>query len=119
MEKYPDVSMMSDRELLEELVESQRRAEKLRRIRLIVQIVIAAVIVVLLAIYLPRVIAEINRYREIMDTASNRMDEAYRAAEDMKELIKKFPNPENGYEGLNDIIDMFVQRLSKILNPFR
>ena len=112
MEKYPDITLMSDRELLEELVESQRRAEKSRRIWLIVKLVIAAAILILLAIYVPKIIAEINRYKAMMD-------EAYQTAEDMKELIKQYPNPENGYEGLEEIIDLFVQRLVKTLNPFR
>lgn len=119
MEKYPDVTLMSDRELLEELVESQRRAEKSRRTWLTVKLVIAAVILILLAIYVPKVVAEMKKYKEILDTASIRMDEAYKMAEDMKELVKKLPNPENGYEGLNEIIDLFVQRLVKTLNPFR
>ncbi|MBE6122858.1 MAG: hypothetical protein E7190_09100 [Erysipelotrichaceae bacterium] len=119
MEKYPDITLMSDRELLEELVESQRRAEKSRRIWLIVKLVIAAAILILLAIYVPKAIAELNRYRQVLDTASVRMDEAYKMAEDMKELVKQFPNPGNGYEGLEEIIDLFVQRLVKTLNPFR
>ena len=112
MEKYPDITLMSDRELLEELVESQRRAEKSRRIWLIVKLVIAAAILILLAIYVPKIIAEMNHYKAMMD-------EAYQTAEDMKELIKQYPNPENGYEGLEEIIDLFVQRLVKTLNPFR
>lgn len=117
--EYPEISMMSDRELLEELVESQRRAEKTRRFWLIVKLAIAAVILVLLLIYVPKIMAEVNHYKAMMEEAYSRMNEADTMMKDVKELIRNLPSAENGYEGLDEILELFVQRLAKALNPFR
>lgn len=62
-----EIGLMSDRELLMELVEDKRRAEKWERVRLIAAAALLLAVAVLAAVYVPRLAATLRRVNETMD----------------------------------------------------
>ena len=61
------IEEMSDHEILVELLEDKRRNDKNRYIKYGIYAAIALVIIVLLIIYVPKVVAFINKYNQVLN----------------------------------------------------
>ena len=62
-----EISTMSDRELLEELVRETRLAERRRKTAFWVRLCAAAVLLVLCLIYVPRAVRTVQQYNDAVD----------------------------------------------------
>lgn len=61
-----EIETMTDRELLLELVAAGRRAEKRRRVRLWVYLAVAAALLALCLIYVPRLVCVVRQFNDTM-----------------------------------------------------
>ena len=63
-----EIKTMSDHELLMELVQEKRRAERARRLRSCVLGGVAALLLVLCLLYVPRAVRAVRRYNDTMES---------------------------------------------------
>ena len=100
-EKKPAVEEMTDHEMLMELVRAKRRDEKIRLVKLIVWVVIAAVIIIALMIYLPPVI---DFFKELQKNIKSISD----SLETMEEYVTEL------HDSLSDVSTTIQGELDKI-----
>ena len=81
-----EIEQMSDRELMMELVEAKRRAEKWERIRLCVMAALLLTVVVLAAVYVPRITATLRRVNETMDQVQAMSEQAQSFLDSFKSI---------------------------------
>ena len=92
-----DYNSMTDHEILMELLQDKRRNDRNRYIKYALIGIIALLVVGALMVYIPKIVAIINKYNEIMDklnqidthidTIFDKFD--FNALEDIKELMSK------------------------------
>ena len=100
-----DYSQMSDHELLMELVKEKRRNDKLRYIRYGISALILLAVVVIAAIYVPKIVAVINRYNRFMDQM-----------EGLNDKVSSFVN--EGTIGLLDSVKSIMEKVQSLLGRF-
>lgn len=97
-----DYSEMSDHELLMELVKEKRRNDRIRYVRYAVYGLILLAVIVIGAIYIPKIVAVINRYNRFM--------------EQMEGLNEKVSSVVN--DGTVDLLDSVKEAMEKIQGLF-
>lgn len=73
-----DINEMTDHEILVELLEEKRRNDRNRIIKYVLYGIVALVIIILLSIYVPKIMAWVDRYNKFMneiETTTNRVKE--------------------------------------------
>ena len=100
-----DIEMMSDRELLEELVRAKRKEERSQKIRMILYIVLALAVIVAVGMLAQKVMGVVNRYNTVIEEM-----EAYR--EKISETLNIFSeedveNFKKTMEDLKNILNFF------------
>ena len=106
--KEPMVDMMSDRELLEELVAESRRSARRQRIIIFILVVFIAAIVILALIYVPKIMAEAERYAEMFSRMNDKVTE-------FENMVDKLPTSD---EAVNMITEKLMEAIRRILNPW-
>lgn len=106
--KEPMVDMMSDRELLEELVTESRRSAKRQKIIIFILVAFIAAIIILALIYVPRIMAEVERYTEMFNKMNDKVTE-------FENMMDKLPTSE---EALNMISEHLLEAIKRMLNPW-
>ena len=81
-----EINAMSDRELLMELVAGQRREEKWRAVRIGATLLVVLAIVILCAVYVPRLTQTVRRVNETMDQVQGVAAEAQKLFDDIQEI---------------------------------
>ncbi len=66
-----EIEKMSERELLMELVEEKRRAEKWRLVRLCAVGAVVLALAILCAVYVPRIVESVQRFNEAVTSLQN------------------------------------------------
>ena len=100
-----DYSQMSDHELLMELVKEKRRNDKLRYIRYGFYALILLAIIVVGAIYIPKIVAVIRRYNQFMDQM-----------EGLNDKVSSFVN--EGTIGLLDSVKSIMEKVQALFAGF-
>lgn len=106
--KEPMVDMMSDRELLEELVAESRRSARRQRIIIFILVAFIAAIVILALIYVPKIMAEAERYAEMCSRMNDKVTE-------FENMVDKLPTSD---EAVNMITEKLMEAIRRILNPW-
>ena len=88
--KRKEIADMSERELLEELVVEKRRDETIRIVKYIVKAVIAAVIIVLLLIYGPKIIEFFSNLSNSVNTLNTKLQEISDMITSLNESVQSF-----------------------------
>lgn len=73
-----DINEMTDHEILVELLEEKRRNDRNRIIKYVLYGIVALVIIILLSIYVPKIMAWVDRYNKFMneiETTTNSVKE--------------------------------------------
>ena len=99
-----ELSSMTDRELLLELVADKRRADRARRIKAYIWMVVAAALLVLCLIYVPRVVRTVRHYNQVIDQVSQTVTEAQGLLDGLKAV---------GTEKLQDTVDQLSESARK------
>lgn len=81
-----EISEMTDRELLMELVEETRRAGRMRRVKTILWIAAALVVFVLACLYLPKLSALLRHYNAVMNSLESATARVNESLEEFKIL---------------------------------
>ncbi|MBQ2657085.1 MAG: hypothetical protein IJF87_00760 [Erysipelotrichaceae bacterium] len=97
-----DYSQMSDHELLMELVKEKRRNDKLRYIRYGFSALVLLAVVIVAAIYVPKIVAVIRRYNQFMDQM-----------EGLNDKVSSFVN-----EGTVNLLDSVKEIMEKVQSLF-
>ena len=100
-----DYSQMSDHELLMELVKEKRRNDKLRYVSYAIKGAILLAVVVVAAIYVPKIVAVIRRYNQFMDQM-----------EGLNDKVSSFVN--EGTIGLLDSVKSIMEKMQSLLGRF-
>ncbi|MBQ1532582.1 MAG: hypothetical protein Q4D46_04955 [Erysipelotrichaceae bacterium] len=106
--KYPMVDMMSDRELLEELVSESRKSARRQKIIIFILLAAIAAVVILAMIYVPKIMAEAEHYSEMFNKMNDKVGE-------FEKMVDKLPTSE---EALNMIVEKLMENIKRMLNPF-
>ena len=101
-----NISEMSDRELLEELVKAKRRDDRINRITLYIKLGVRAVILVLCAMYLPKIYRAVSQYLKYTKAV-------YEAITGIEEKLKVFGDIDtesfkSTFEKLAEFADKFT-----------
>ena len=99
-----ELSSMTDRELLLELVAEKRRADRARRIKAYIWMAVAAALLVLCLIYVPRVVRTVRHYNQVIDQVTQTVTEAQGLLDGLKAV---------GTEKLQDTAVQMNTRLFK------
>ena len=100
-----DYSQMSDHELLMELVKEKRRNDKIRYIRYGFYALILLTVIIIGAIYIPKIVAVIRRYNQFMDQM-----------EGLNDKVSSFVN--EGTVNLLDSVKSILEKMQKLLGGF-
>ena len=100
-----DYNEMNDHELLMELVKEKRRNEKIRYVRYGVYVLILLAVAILAGIYIPKIVAVINRYNRFMDQMQG-----------LSEKVGSVMNDET--IDLLDSVKSVMEKLQSILGKF-
>ncbi len=96
---------MSERALLEELVEQNRKEEKFRMIRFGFNAVILVVILVLCVMYVPKIINELQTINKMFATVNEEMEQIRSVVESVD--LSKIDDLTGLLEKLQGLADMF------------
>ena len=120
MEK-PRLELMSDHEMLMELVAEKRRQDTVRTVKLCIYLILAAVVCVLLFIYVPRIIeayrsakATLNQSKEITDKLQSTFSKV--DFEKMQSTLEKMDFDE--LQQSLETVRSFLNRLQTIFGGF-
>ena len=100
-----DYSQMSDHELLMELVKEKRRNDKIRYVRYGFYALILLIVIVIGAVYIPKIMAVIRRYNAFMDQM-----------EGLNDKVSSFVN--EGTIGLLDSIRSILEKMQGLFTGF-
>lgn len=104
---------MSERELLEELVAEKRQQETLRWIGWGLRLVVVIAIAVLLAIYLPPVIAYFRQLAALVEQVKSTLEQLKTTADQLQSAL-------NGVtQGSSDALREAAERLNELLNGLK
>jgi len=107
-----DPKLMSDHEMLVELIEEKRRQDRVRYIKYAVWGVIAIALIVLAAIYVPKIAAlyrEVDGTMQEVDRTMQEINSTLRNLQDDYDYLKS-----NGQEVLQDAADALNSLLEKL-----
>ncbi|MBO5555690.1 MAG: hypothetical protein J5927_00745 [Oscillospiraceae bacterium] len=99
-----ELSSMTDRELLLELVADKRRADRARRIKAYVWMVVAAALAVLCLIYVPRIVHTVRHYNQVISQVSETVTEAQGFLDSLNAI---------GTDKLQDTVDQLGETAQK------
>ena len=100
-----DYSQMSDHELLMELVKEKRKNDKIRYVRCGFYAVVLLAVIVIGAVYVPKIVAVIRRYNQFMDQM-----------EGLNDKVSSFVN--EGTVNLLDSVKSILEKIQKLLGGF-
>lgn len=96
---------MSDHEILMELLEEKRKNDKLKTIKYAIYATILVLIIVVLAIYVPKILTFINNYNDFMNQFS-----------DINKKMNEFLN--NFDPSVTKDLTAFIEQLKNLLSRF-
>ena len=111
------VEEMTERELLEELVQEKRLQETLRRVRLGVYAVLAVAAAVLLAIYLPPVVRYFRQLSTTLQQIRQAVEQASAALDSVRQTVAGIE--EGGAAALQSAADRLNELIGGISAWFR
>ena len=100
-----DINEMSDHELLMELVKEKRRNDRIRYVRYGINALILLTAVVVAAVYVPKIVALIDRYNRFIDQM-----------EGLNTKVSSFMN--EGTMDMMDSIRSIMEKLQNLLGKF-
>ena len=101
---------MSDREILEELLEEKRRQDRIRYVKYAVWGVIAIAVIILCAVYVPKIVAlynEVNSTMEQVDQTMQQIDSSLQSLKSDYDAVKSAGQGalEEAAEAVNALIE--------------
>ncbi len=96
---------MSDHEILMELLEEKRKNDKLKTVKYAIYATILVLIIVVLAIYVPKILTFINNYNDFMNQFS-----------DINKKMDEFLN--NFDPSVTKDLTAFIEQLKNLLSRF-
>lgn len=100
-----DYNEMSDHEILMELLEEKRKNDKLKTVKYAIYATILVLIIVVLAIYVPKILTFINNYNDFMNQFS-----------DINKKMDEFLN--NFDPSVTKDLTAFIEQLKNLLSRF-
>ena len=114
-----DPELMSDRELLLELVSEKRRQDKVRVIKYIVWAVVLIALIVLAAVYVPKIVALYNYANQALQEVDSTMSEVDGTMQEINDTLIKLNTDydslkSNGLDILQDATDTVNGLIEKL-----
>ena len=108
-----EISAMTDHELLMELVEEQRRQERMRRVKTILWIAAALAVFVLACVYVPKLSALLRHYNAVM----NSLESATARVNDSLDEFKTLAGEAQGF--FDQVNQLGLDKLQEALDELR
>ncbi len=123
MEEKKQISEMSERELLAELLEQQSKSSRNSKILVVIMGIIAAVAVIVAILLVPAAVGTIKEVNTLAISAETAVDDADSMISDVQKVIGKVngvldDNTEAVAESISKIKDIDIESLNKSIQEF-